>query len=346
MNSKFNAIKYISKTTVSEWRKDKVPKLAAGLAFYTVFSIPPLLLIVIGIASQFFGEEVARGHLLTQLSGLVGTSVAETIQDVLRNFQLQQDGRSVALVGVVMLLLGAAGVFAELQDSLNQIWEVKPKKYSGLFGFLRKRLLSFGMVLVLGFLLLVSLIITSLITAGLNYTGNSVALVPEAWQIISTLITFVIVTFLFAAMFRFLPDAKIGWRDCWIGAVITAFFFTIGKFFIGLYLGKSATVSAFGAAGSLVLLLLWVYYSAQIFFLGAEVTQTVARAYGSGVILKDGAEYLTPVLPAEKLPATFELNIRMVLDQIRRHFQTRKVLVASALTLLTIFLMVREKQKK
>lgn len=323
MNSQIEAIKYLSQTTISEWRKDKVPKLAASLAYYTVFSIPPLLLIAMGIAGIFFGEEAARGQVFSQLSGLVGSGAAETVQEIIKNFEQRQNGRVAVIVGFLALLLGATGVFGELQDSLNQIWKVTPKKSKGFWGFLRKRWLSFGMILVFGFLLLVSLVLTSLLAAGLKYAGDSVPLVEVAWQAISELINFALVTFLFAAMFRFLPDAKTAWKDVWIGAVITAIFFTIGKFFISLYLGKSATVSAFGAAGSLILLFLWVYYSAQVFFLGAEFTYAYAMSYGSGV---------------RNLPEKHTIIYH-------RNSTTEKLMALGTMTLFALFILLRARQK-
>lgn len=323
MNSKIEAIKYLSKTTISEWRKDKVPKLAASLAYYTVFSIPPLLLIAMGIAGIFFGEEAARGQVFSQLSGLVGSGAAETVQEIIKNFQQRQNGGIAVFVGFLALLLGATGVFGELQDSLNQIWKVTPKKSKGILGFLRKRWLSFGMILVFGFLLLVSLVMTSLLAAGLKYAGDSVPLVEAAWQGISQLINFALVTFLFAAMFRFLPDAKTAWKDVWVGAAITAILFTIGKFFISLYLGNSATVSAFGAAGSLILLFLWVYYSAQIFFLGAEFTHVYAMAYSERI----------RVLPD---------NPRMIMQSPRA---AEKLMALGTMTLFALFILLRARQK-
>lgn len=323
MNSKIEAIKYLSQTTFSEWRNDKVPKLAASLAYYTVFSIPPLLLIAMGIAGIFFGEEAARGQVFSQLSGLVGSGAAETVQEIIKNFQQRQNGGIAVFVGFLALLLGATGVFGELQDSLNQIWKVTPKESKGFWDFLRKRWLSFGMILVFGFLLLVSLVMTSLLAAGLKYAGESVPLVEAAWWGISQLINFALVIFLFAAMFRFLPDAKTAWKDVWVGAVITAILFTIGKFFISLYLGKSATVSAFGAAGSLILLFLWVYYSAQIFFLGAEFTHVYAMTHSEGV----------RVLPD---------STGMIMHRPRA---TEKLIALGTMTLFALFILLRARQK-
>lgn len=323
MNSKIEAIKYLSQTTMSEWRKDKVPKLAASLAYYTVFSIPPLLLIAMGIAGIFFGEEAARGQVFSQLSGLVGSGAAETIQEIIKKFQQQPNGKTAIFVGFVALLFGATGVFGELQDSLNQIWKVAPKKSKGIVGFLRKRGLSFGMILVFGFLLLVSLVMTSLLAASLKYVGDSVPLVELAWQTISQLINFALVTFLFAAMFRFLPDANTAWKDVWIGAAMTAILFTIGKFFISLYLGTSATVSAFGGAGSLILLFLWVYYSAQIFYLGAEFTHVYAMARTESI----------GFLPDDP---------RIIMHRPRA---TEKLIALGTMTLFALFILLRARQK-
>lgn len=280
-------LKTILKQAFSEWKDDKAPKQAAALAYYAVFSIGPLLLIAVGVASLFFGESAAREQILAQATSVVGAKTAETIAGLLDSLKQRNEAGPAALVGLCTLILAASGVFAELQDSLNSIWEVKPAKTKGVAGLIRKRLLSFGMVLVIGFLLLISLIATTVFEAiikSVELPGANFIL-----QVASFGITFGIITLLFASMFRYLPDAKIAWRDLWTGSALTALLFTIGKFLISLYLAKNSTASAFGAAGSLVLLLLWIYYSAQIFFFGAEFTQNYATILGSGITLNPGA---------------------------------------------------------
>jgi membrane protein len=287
MKLKAHDVKSIFKDTFSEWKEDKAPKLAAALSYYAVFSIGPLFLIAVGVASIFFGQSAAQEQIITQAKAFVGDSAAETISGLLRNFQERQAGGPAAIIGLVTLVIAATGVFAELQDSMNSIWEVKPAKIKGVGGIIKKRLLSFGMVLAIGFLLLISLIATTVlegVMAAIVLPGGEFI-----WQAVSFAVTFGLITLLFASMFRYLPDAKIAWRDLWIGAALTALLFTLGKHFISLYLAKNATASAFGAAGSLVVLLLWVYYSAQIFFFGAEFTQTYANTYGSGIVPNEGA---------------------------------------------------------
>jgi membrane protein len=283
--------KSIVKKTYQEWSEDKSPKLAAALAYYTAFSIAPLLLLVIGIASLFFGQEAARGEILAQLGSLVGTSAAETISGVLDNLNKKGHGVMATVVGGVTLLIGATGVFGELQDSLNRIWEVRPKPSRGLWSYLKRRFLSLGMILVIGFLLLVSLVLTTAMSGAIKYLGDILPGADILWQIATVVISFALVTVLFAAMFKVLPDAKMAWKDVFVGAIATAVLFTIGKTLIGLYLGRSSTASTFGAAGSFVVLLVWVYYSAQIVFFGAEFTQVYANEYGSGITPKEGAEY-------------------------------------------------------
>jgi membrane protein len=293
MKLKTQDVKSLIKKTFSEWSSDKAPKMAAAMAYYAVFSMGPLLLIAVSVASLFFGEQAARGELLSQISGLIGPSAAQAISGMLKSVQEKQATGITAVVGIGTLLATASGVFAELQDSLNQIWNVRPAKSVGFTGMIKKRLLSFGMVFSIGFLLLVSLVLTSMLELGLKYVGDLIPGAQVVWQIVSFLVSFSLVTALFAAMFRYLPDAKIAWRDLWIGSAITSALFTLGKFGISLYLAHSATASAFGAAASLVILLLWIYYSAQIFFFGAEFTRIYANTYGLGIIPRVGATKVT-----------------------------------------------------
>ncbi|OKH26176.1 ribonuclease BN [Hydrococcus rivularis NIES-593] len=269
--------------TFQEWQKDKASQLAAALAYYTVFSIAPLLIIAIAIAGSIFGREAARGEIFTQLQELLGSKGAQVIQSAIDNAN-QPDLKSFAsLISVAILLLGASGVFAALQDSLNQIWNVKPKPEQGILPIVRKRLLSFAMVLAIGFLLLLSLIVSAALAA-LSHFGPSFLLGFDfLWQILNFLISFGFVSFLFALIYKYLPDVKITWRDVSVGAIITALLFTIGKHLLGLYLGNSSFGSTYGAAGSLVVFLVWVYYSSQILLFGAEFTQVYARRYGSQI---------------------------------------------------------------
>jgi membrane protein len=273
------------KETFSEYQKDKVSRLAAALSYYTIFSLAPLLIIAIAIAGFFFGEEAARGEIVFQVQGLVGKDGAEVIQTVIENAaKPTNNGLLASLVSVGILLFGASGVFTELQDALNTIWEVKPKLNLGFTKIVHKRFLSFAMVLVIGFLLLVSLLMSALLTGISNYT---VTLLPGndlIWQIINNIFSFTVIVLLFAMIFKFLPDVKITWRDVSVGATITALLFVFGKSLIGLYLGNNSFSSTYGAAGSIIIVLVWTYYSAQILFFGAEFTQVYARKYGSQIL--------------------------------------------------------------
>jgi len=279
----FKKVFELLKETFSEWSKDNAPRLAAALAYYTVFSLPPLLLIVIAIAGLAFGAQAVQGQIVNQIQGLVGQTGAEAIQTMIAGAAIQGPGTGIiaTILGLGALLFGATGVFGQLQGSLNTVWEVTPRPNRGIWGFIQDRFLSFSMVLGVGFLLLVSLVISAALSAigeGLkNLFPQFMALV----QVFNFLFSFGLITLLFAMMYKFLPDAKIAWKDVWIGAAITALLFTVGRFLLGLYLGNSNVISTYGAAGSLVLILLWIYYSAQILLLGAEFTQVYARRYGS-----------------------------------------------------------------
>ncbi len=286
------------KETFQEWQADKASRLAAALAYYTIFSLAPLLIMAIAIAGSIFGEEAAKGEIVGQIQGLVGTEGATVIETAIKNANQPRISSIASLISVGVLLFGASGVFAQLQDALNTIWNVKAKPKQGVFNFIRKRILSFSAVLGIGFLLLVSLVISAALSALNKYMED---LIPGAhffWEILNLAISFGLVTLLFALMYKFLPDVKIKWSDVWIGAMITALLFTIGKFGLGLYLGRGSFGSTYGAAGSLVVLLAWVYYSAQILFFGAEFTQVYAREYGSQIIPD---KYAIPVDEGERL---------------------------------------------
>lgn len=280
----FKQIWRLLKEAVKEWQADEASQLAAALAYYTAFSLAPLLVIVIAIAGFFLGEEAAKGELLGQIQGLVGRDGAEVLQTAIENSGRSQDANIWAsVISGFLLLLGASGVFAQLQGALNKIWNVEAKPGLGLWGFVRKRFLSLAMILVIGFLLLTSLVLSAALAAIGGYLNR---LFPEANVLLGLLnfvLSFGVITLLFAMIYKFLPDVKITWNDVWFGAAITAFLFTVGKFLIGLYLGNSSIGSTYGAAGSLVVVLAWVYYSVQILFFGAEFTQVFARKYGSQI---------------------------------------------------------------
>jgi membrane protein len=269
MKSYFN----LFKQTVSEFNSDKVPRLGAALAYYTIFSLAPLLLIAIAIAGLAFGKEAAQGQIFAQLRGVLGPLAAKAIEEMVKSAAKPKSGAFATIFGIVTLIFGASGVFGQLKEALNTIWDVPPKESAGILGVIKDRFLSVAMVLGIGFLLLVSLVIDSAIAALGKYVGIGIVL--------QNLVAIGVVTVLFAMIFRFLPDLRIPWRDVWLGAGLTSVLFVIGKFALGLYFGRSAVGSSYGAAGSLVLVLLWVYYSAQILLFGAEFTQVYARAHGT-----------------------------------------------------------------
>jgi membrane protein len=271
----------MGKQAIDAWVDDYAPSMGAAIAYYTLFSLAPLLLIVVSLAGIVFGPEAARGEIFAQLKDLLGEQGAAAAQGLLQSVNKPAQGLLATAIGLVTLVLGAASVFAELQNALDRIWRAPLRKGSGLWSLIRTRLLSFGMVLGIGFLLIVSLLASALIAAfGKRYANafGGWALVAEA---LNAAISFVVVTALFAMIYKILPRVRIGWRDVWIGAAVTALLFAIGKTLIGLYLGRSGVASGFGAAGSLIVLLVWMYYSAQIFLLGAEFTHVYAHARGT-----------------------------------------------------------------
>lgn len=269
--------------TFTEWNEDKPFQLAAALSYYTLFSLAPLLIIAMAVAGLVFGREATQHQIASTIQGMVGPQGAQAIQALIQSASTPSSGILATLIGVVTLLLGAGGVVGQLQDSLNTIWGVAPKPELGLMGLLRVRILSFGMVLGIGFLLLVSLVISAALTAFLQFVGGASIGESFLWHGIEFLVSFGLITLLFALIYKVLPDVHMAWKDVGIGAAMTALLFTLGKFLIGLYLGHSSVSSAYGAAGSLIVVLLWVYYSALIFFFGAEFTQVYATRYGVGV---------------------------------------------------------------
>lgn len=293
------------KETVKEWQQDRVSLWAAALAYYTMFSLAPLLLIAITVAGSIFGEEAAQGELVTQIQGLIGQEGAEAIQSMIQNTQQSQSGGVIAtLFGIVTLLFGATGVFGQLQEALNAIWEVKPKPELGWKSFVKTRFLSFAMVLVIGFLLLVSLVLSAVLSGISTFFSSRVPDFVIFGQLLNFAISFGVITVLFASIYKFLPDVRLPWRYLWTGAGVTALLFTIGKYLIGLYLGSSGVTSTYGAAGSIIIILLWVFYSAQILLFGAEFTQVYARRYGNGLEPSRHAVRVRTVV--EEMPAAEE----------------------------------------
>lgn len=281
--------------TVSEWQEDKVSRLAASLAYYTAFSLAPVLVIVIAVASFLFERSTVQTQLIEQLQGLLGQSGASLVQEMLQNSQSQTgEGFWATMISIGLLILGASGLFIQLQDALNTVWNVVPRKDEGFWKLLRDRLLSFGMVVVIGFLLLVSLLISTALTALNTFFSEAIWGWELGWQLLNAAISFGVITLLFALIYKILPDVKISWSDVWIGAAMTALLFTFGKALIGLYLGNSSVASTYGAAGSFVVLLLWIYYSAQILLFGAEFTQVYANRFGSHIRPDEHARFVPP----------------------------------------------------
>lgn len=269
------------KETFSKWSNDKVPKLAAALAYYTVFSLPSVLIVVIAIVGLVFGRQAAQGQIMGQIQDLIGESSAKAIEKIIENASKPASGVIATVVGLAMLLVGASGVFGELQDSLNTIWEVEPKPYRGIFGLIKDRFVSFTMVLGTGFLLLVSLVLSAALAAFSKFMGDLMPGLTFLLHVVNLVIPFAIITLLFAMIYKVLPERKIQWRDVWIGAAGTSLLFTLGKLAIGMYLGRSNVASTYGAAASVVIILVWVYYSAQILFFGAEFSRVYATKHGS-----------------------------------------------------------------
>lgn len=269
--------------TYEKWSRDNVPQLGASLAFYTALSIAPLLVISLAVGAFVFGDEAARGEVASQMRSLIGSQGAHAVEDMIDSANKPASGVTATVLGMLMLLFGASGVFGELQQSLNKIWEVEVKEDRGFVRVVRERFFSFVMVLGIAFLLLVSLVLSTLLAT----LGQYFSQLPEsvAWlsQLLNFSVSFVIITLLFAMIFKILPDANIAWWQVWLGASLTALLFSIGKFFIGLYLGRSSMASSYGVAGSFVVLLVWVYYSSQILYLGAEMTKVYADLSGARV---------------------------------------------------------------
>jgi membrane protein len=286
------------KLTYQAWKEDHASRLSAALAYYTIFSLAPLLVIVIAIMGFIWESGAVRTQLLNQIQGLVGVEGADFVAGLLSHTGGQAENIVATIIGMITLLFGALGVFNELHNSLNIIWDVGEEESKGFLQTVKKliidRLLSFTMILGIGFLLLVSLVISAGLSATQETFGNAFPFSEFLWQIVNTIISIGVFAVLFAFMYKFLPDAEIAWRDVWVGAFITSLFFSLGKTVIGIYLGNSAVASSFGAAGSLILLLLWIYYSAQILFFGAEFTQVYANQYGSKIVTEGKAKTAQP----------------------------------------------------
>ena len=265
----------------SRWNEDNAIRLSAALAYYTLFSLAPLLVIVTALAGLVFGDEAVHGQIDDQLQGLIGREGADVVQAMVKGARPTPGNFIGLLLGIATMILGATGVFAELRSDLNFIWRVETPASSGLFSLVRDRLLSFAMVIAVGFVLLASLLVNAILVAMWTYVSGWLPLHPALLQIAELFVSLTVIAILFATMFKLLPDSDIPWSDVWVGGFATAILFTAGKTLIGLYLGQSGAASTFGAAGSVVVLLVWVYYSSTIFFFGSELTYVYAHRCGS-----------------------------------------------------------------
>jgi membrane protein len=273
----------IFRTTFSEWNADNVQRMSAALAYYTIFSLAPLLVISIAIAALFFGEKAAQGEILAQIQGFIGPDDAKAVQTMVQSAQKPVHGTIAATFGLGVLLWGASSVFTEMHDAMNTIWDVDVTAQSGIWNLVKTRFLSFGMVLAIGFLLLVSLLLSAAMSGLAEYIEGRLGVPVALFHVLDLLVSGLVITTLFALIFKVLPDVKIAWSDVWAGAVLTAILFTAGKFAIGFYIGKSVSASTYGTAASLVIVVMWIYYSAFILYFGAEFTYVFSSEFGSHI---------------------------------------------------------------
>lgn len=289
----FNAVGKILKDTFTGFMDDKALKLSAALSYYTLFSLGPLLLLMISVAGIFFGDEAVRGHLFGEINGLLGNQAAAQVQDTIKNLELSGKSNTAVIIGAVTLLIGATTVFGEIQDSINIIWRVKAKPKRGWVKLLKDRLLSSSLIVALGFLLIVSLIVNGTLKALNEWL---IARFPDVtiilFSAIDFIVSFVVISLLFGTIFKVLPDVKIAWKDVRTGAFFTACLFMFGRYLIGLYLQTTGTASTYGAAGSVIIILVWVYYTAAIMYLGAEFTRAYANYSGLRIQPADYAVYV------------------------------------------------------
>ena len=281
------------KQVFKEFGQDNILKYSASLAYYTVFSLAPLLIVIISICGLLFGKDAIEGHIYTELRGLAGSDAAAQVQDTIKNIHITGHNLFASIVGIVVLIIGATGIFGEVQDSLNKIWGLRIKTRKTWWKLIINRLLSFSLILSIGFVMMVSLILNALITAFGNYLNRYFSNFSVIFiQIMDGVLTFIITTFLFSLMFKMLPDAKIKWKDVLIGGLITSVFFMLGKLAIGYYLGSSNIASVYGAAGSIMIIMVWVYYSSVILYVGAEFTKVYAKFHGGKIFPNEYAVWI------------------------------------------------------
>jgi membrane protein len=291
--SRFKTVIGFLKEVMSDFSDDKVMKYSASLSYYTVFSIAPILIIIISIAGIVFGREAVTGKIFYQIKGLVGSDAAEQIQAMIANTHRSGNTFIASVISVMVLILGATGIFGEIQDSINSIWGLKSKPKRGILKIVINRLISFSLIISLGFVAMVALLLNAVVDVISTKLGQ---IVPGAGvyfvQVINYVLSFVIITFMFAVIFKVLPDAKIKWRDVIRGAMVTAVLFILGRYLIGIYIGKSNVASVYGTAGSIVVILVWVYYTAVILYFGAEFTKVYSIKYGSKITPNDYAVWI------------------------------------------------------
>jgi membrane protein len=291
---KLTSIVSLLKPALWQWYNHNAFEMAAALAYYTLVSLAPLIIILIAIVGPFFGTAATENYIVGAIAGIAGEESARAVQAIVHNANQQGNGALASVIGVVLLLLGAGAVVGQLQQSLNVIFGVTPKPDIDWWAFLRARFFSYAMLLAIGFLLMVSLIITTVLSAITKYFGYLLPSLAAIWPAVDLVSSFALVTLLFALIYKILPDVHIAWRDALLGAALTSFLFSVGKLIIGLYLGRSSVAAAYGAAGSVVTILLWVYYSALIVFYGAEITQLYATEVGAGVAANELADKAEP----------------------------------------------------
>jgi membrane protein len=293
MKKKIKNIYTYLKQVFTEFAEDDILKYSASLAYYTVFSLAPVLIVIISICGVLFGKEAIQGHIYGQIKGLVGNDAAVQIQETIKNIHLTGHNIFATIISIIVLLIGATGIFGEVQDSLNKIWGLRIKTKKTWWKLIINRLLSFSLILCIGFVMMVSLLLNALVSAFGTFLARyfsefSVILV----QLTDNVLTFIVTTFLFSLMFKVLPDAKIKWKDVLIGGLITSVFFTLGKLTIGYYLGSSNIASVYGAAGSIMIIMVWVYYSSIILYLGAEFTKVYAKLHGGKIFPNEYAIWI------------------------------------------------------
>lgn len=293
MKKRYTSVFSYLKTVFKEFSSDNVLKYSASLAYYTVFSIAPLLVIISTLAGFFYGKDAVQGQVYEQLQGLVGQVAAVQIQDIIKNIHLVGNSFFASIVSVIILLIGATTIFGEVQDSLNKIWGLRIKTKKTWWKLILTRLLSFSIILCIGFIMIVSLILNALVSAFGKFLGRYIHHFSVYFiEITEALLSFIIAAFLFSLMFKVLPDAKIKWKDVLFGGFITAIFFTLGKLGIGFYLGKSNLTTLYGAAASIIIIMVWVYYSSIILYLGAEFTKVHSKLYGGNIQPNEYAEWI------------------------------------------------------